>query len=220
MNIGEKFRQWPFDKHRLEAFSDGVFAIVMTILVLELKLPHIEHPENAQDVWLALAAVKSVFFSWMVSFFFVALIWVHHHQIMKMATGADYGTTWINVFLMFLICMLPFPTKMMGEYPTSAIIVMLWGLTFSATTFVLTWLYYYNVKHYLSDKYDPVATMKNVRFSILGGPAIYLVAGLLAFVSVYISYVLYALVPLLYILPLDKEKSLTPALSEGEGEVE
>jgi uncharacterized membrane protein len=102
--------------------------------------------------------------------------------------------------------MLPFPTKMMGEYPTSAIIVMLWGLTFSATTFVLTWLYYYNVKNYLSDKYDPVVTMKNVRFSILGGPAIYLVAGLLAFVSVYISYVLYALVPLLYILPLDKER--------------
>jgi uncharacterized membrane protein len=205
MSIGNKFKQWPFDKKRLEAFSDGVFAIVMTILVLELKLPHIRNPMDMHEVWAAIVSVKAVFFSWAVSFFFVALIWMHHQQILNMASKADYGATWINVILMFLICLLPFPTAMMGEYPMSPIIVMIWGLVFSATTSVLTWLYYYNVRNYLSDKYDKGKTMKNVQFSVLGGPVIYLAAALLAFVSVYISYIIYALVPLLYLVPLDKE---------------
>ena len=93
----------------------------------------------------------------------------------------------------------------MGEYPFSPFIVMLWGLTFSAATSLLTWFYYYNVKNYLSPDFDKKPVMKNVRFSILGGPLIYLIAAALAFVSVYISYVIYALVPFVYILPLDRE---------------
>ncbi len=205
MSFSDKFRSQPFDKKRLEAFSDGVFAIVMTLLVLELKLPHIADPSDPHKVWAAIVEVMPVFFSWVVSFFFVALIWLHHHSILKMSTASDYGTMWINTFLLFFICLLPFPTKMMGEYPMSPIIVMIWGLMFSAATFMVTWFYYYNVKHYLSPAYDKKQTMKNVRFSVFGGPTIYTIAALLAFVSVYVSYVIYALVPLLYILPLDKE---------------
>lgn len=205
MESRNRFKEWAFDKKRLEAFSDGVFAIVMTLLVLDLKVPHITHPESAADVWTALAGVRSTFFSWAVSFFFVALIWLHHGQILRMSVKSDYGTTWINTFLMFLICLLPFPTSLMGEYPLSPTIVMLWGLMFSATTSMLTWFYYYNVKNYLHPNFDKQAAMRNVRFSILGGPLIYLVASMLAFVSVYISYVMYAFVPFLYILPLDKE---------------
>jgi uncharacterized membrane protein len=205
MNTESRFKQWRFDKKRLEAFSDGVFAIVMTLLVLDLKVPHINHSENAAEVWTALVAVRPVFFSWAVSFFFVALIWVHHSNILSMSTKCDFGTTWINTFLMFFICLLPFPTSMMGEYPLSPTVVMIWGLTFSATTSLLTWFYYYNVKHYLSPNFHKPSAMKNVRFSIFGGPALYLIAALLAFVSVYLSYIIYAVVPFLYILPLDRE---------------
>ena len=70
---------------------------------------------------------------------------------------------------------------------------------------MLTVFYYYNVKNYLNAGYDKHTVMKYVRFPILGGPTIYLIAALLFFVSVYISFVLYALVPFLYILPLDEE---------------
>lgn len=215
MSFSDKFKQWPFEKKRLEAFSDGVFAIVMTILVLELKLPEIHDPSDMHMVWEALIKVGPVFFSWVISFFFVALIWMHHHQILKMSTGADYGSVWINTFLLFLICLLPFPTKIMGEYPLSAPVVMIWGLVFSAGTFMLTWFYYYSTRNYLSVRYDPERVRKNVRFSILGGPTIYLIAAMLAYVSVYVSYVMYALVPLLYILPLDRE--LEERVSEPEG---
>ena len=105
-----------------------------------------------------------------------------------------------------MICLLPFPTAMMGEYPRSPFIVMLWGLTFSLTTGLLTWLYYYSVKNHLSDIYWKGKVLKNVRYSIIGGPVVYLIAALLAHYSVYISYFMYAFVPFLYILPLDKEK--------------
>lgn len=126
MNISNLFKQWQFDKTRLETFSDAVFAIVMTLLVLELQPPHILHPENPHEVWAALVEVKSTIFSWAVSFFFVALIWLHHHQILHMSTKSDYGVIWINTFLLFFICILPFPTALMGEYPKSPLIVMLW----------------------------------------------------------------------------------------------
>jgi len=200
-----KFRQWQFSKSRIEAFSDAVFAIVMTLLVLDLKIPHIAHPENLLEIKQALIDVLPLIFSWAVSFFFVALVWVQHHNIMNMSTRSDYGVIWINVIMLFFISLLPFPTALMGEYPKQPLFVMLWGLTFSAGTFSLTWFYYYNVKHYLSDKYDKKQVMKNVRLSIFAGPAIYLAAAFLSWVSVYISFVLYALTPLLYILPLDKE---------------
>src|SRR5258708_7598119 len=133
MKLSDKFKQWKFDNKRLESFSDAVFAIVMTLLILDLKVPHINHPESAADVWKAILELKSVFFSWVVSFFFVALIWLHHHSMLSMSTKSDYGVIWINILLLFLVCLLPFPTSLMAEYPCSPMIVMFWGLTFSAT---------------------------------------------------------------------------------------
>jgi uncharacterized membrane protein len=217
MSIFRKFRQWQFTKQRLEAFSDAVFAIVITLLVLELKVPHIHDPLNSHEVWKSLASVAPIFFSWLVSFFFVAIIWLHHHQILHMATASDYGTMWINNFLLFFICLLPFPTALMGEYHTSPLLVMFWGLTVSATTIMLVWFYHYNTKHYLNDKFERASVRKNVRLSIFAGPLLYFVAALLAWVSVYISFAIYLLVPLLYILPLDRERAGRDGAAGGQG---
>jgi uncharacterized membrane protein len=205
MKLSEKVKTWQFSGNRLEAFNDAVFAIVMTLLILELKVPHF--PENAtnDEVLQSVLKVAPVFFSWAISFFFIAIIWLHHHNIMHMSSGSDYGTIWINFFLLFFICLLPFPTAMMGEFHTKPLLVMLWGFTVSATCVMLVWFYYYQVKNYLTHKYDRKTTMRNVRLSILAGPLLYFIAGLLAWVSIYISFAIYTLVPLLYIFPLDKE---------------
>ena len=213
MSIFRKFRQWQFSKQRLEAFSDAVFAIVITLLVLELKVPHIANAQDAHEVLHALREVAPVFFSWIISFFFVAIIWLHHHQILSMVSGSDYGTAWINTFLLFFICLLPFPTALLGEYHHSAFIVMLWGLTVSATCTTLVWFYYYNTKYCLRDAYNAASVRKNVRLSVFAGPLLYLAGALLAWVSVYIAFVVYALVPILYLLPLDREK-FRPSVAE------
>jgi len=206
MNLFNKFKQWQFSKNRLEAFSDGVFAIVITLLVLELKLPHIEHTDNVQEIVDGLKAIAPKFFGWVISFFFVALMWLHHHSIMHMSTTSDYGVVWINNILLFFICLLPFPTAMMGEHPMQPLLVTIWGTTVSITTLVLTWLYYYCSNNYLDNDFDKKSVMKHVRLSLLAGPTLYFAAALLAWISVYIAYAIYLFVPLLYILPLDKRK--------------
>ncbi len=204
MGYFQKFKYWKFSKTRLEAFSDAVFAIVVTLLVLELKVPHIEHPGDLQEVWHALRHVAPIFFSWVVSFFFVAIMWLHHHNIMMMSKHSDYGIIWINLLLLFFICLLPFPTAFMGEYPLTPISVSFWGITVSITSLLLVWFYYYSVRNFLLDSYNKEQAIKNVRLSLFAAPLFYFIAALLAWVSVYISFVLYALVPLMYLLPLDK----------------
>ena len=206
MGMFNKFRQWQFSKNRLEAFSDGVFAIVITLLVLELKVPHIPHAENTEEVRHALYELAPKIFSWVISFFFIALIWLHHHNIMQMAVKSDYAVVWINNFLLLFVSFFPFPTALMGEYPHSRFLVMFWGLTTSATTLLLALLYRYNTRHYLSTSYDPKSVSRNVVLSFFAGPLIYLVAALLAWVSIRVAIIMYMLVPFIYILPLDKER--------------
>ena len=217
MAFSDKFKQWQFSKGRLEAFSDAVFAIVITLLVLEIKIPEIEHPDNVEEILHALKSVSHVFFSWVISFFFVALMWLHHHQIMHMATKSDYGVVWINTILLFFVTLLPFPTHLMGTYPSQPIMVALWGGTVGLTSLVLTWFYYYNTHNYLSQSFDKKSVRKNVQLSLLAGPLLYMVAAALSFINVNIAYVIYALVPVLYILPLDKEK-LPGASKKGSPE--
>ena len=199
-------KRWRFPKHRLEAFSDGVFAIVITLLVLELKVPHIPHAENTGEVLQALREIIPKIFSWAVSFFFIAFVWLHHHQIMNMSLVANYKVIWINTILLFFLSLLPFPTALMGEYPKQPLIVMLWGLTLSMVTFWLAVLYAYCSRHFLRPTYDPVTVRRNVVLSFLTGPVFYLIAALCSWWSIKLSYALYVLVPFLYLTPLDKER--------------
>ncbi|OJW82728.1 MAG: hypothetical protein BGO69_07075 [Bacteroidetes bacterium 46-16] len=205
MGFFTRFKEWQFAKGRLEAFSDAVFAIVITLLVLELKIPEIEDATNMQEVWHAVVKELPAFYSWVISFFFIAIMWLHHHQIMHMATRSDYGAIWINTLLLFFVCLLPFPTSLMGHYHLP-VFIMLWGITVSLTSGMLSWLYYYNAKNYLKESYDKRSVMKNVRLTFFVAPLMYLIAGFLAWVSVYLAFAIYGLVPFLYLLPLDKEK--------------
>ena len=202
-------RRWRFPKHRVETFSDAVFAIVMTLLVLELKVPHMPHPTSTADVVNALWGIKPKLYSWVVSFFFVALVWLHHHQIMHMSSVANYRVVWINTFLLFFVSLLPFPTAMMGEYPHQPLVVMIWGLTMAMVTFCLALLYSYCTRHFLRSVYHPASVRSNVRKSFFTGPILYLVAAFCCWWSLKLAYILYALVPLLYVLPLDKEREDT-----------
>jgi uncharacterized membrane protein len=145
-------------------------------------------------------------FSWAVSFFFVALVWLHHHQILHMSLVANYRVIWINTFLLFFVSLLPFPTALMGEYPDQPLIVMIWGLTMSMITLWLAILYDYCTRHFLRPSYDPPSVKRNVRLSFLMGPSLYLIAALCAWWSLKLAYALYVVVPILYVMPLDKER--------------
>src|SRR3954449_5960384 len=96
------------DKNRLEAFSDGVLAIIITIMVLELKVPH------GSD-FAALKPLLPVFLSYVLSFVYVGIYWNNHHHLLKAAHRVDGGIMWANLHLLFWLSLLPFVTGWMGE---------------------------------------------------------------------------------------------------------
>jgi len=102
---------------RLEAFSDGVFAIAITLLVLELKVPHLEAGQiSAEALWKALAVQWPSYFAYLTSFFTILVMWVHHHIVFRQVRRADTALLWVNGFLLLLVSAVPFPTAIVAEY--------------------------------------------------------------------------------------------------------
>jgi TMEM175 potassium channel family protein len=95
-------------KERLLAFSDGVIAIIITIMVLELKVPH------GAD-WAALTRLIPVFLSYVLSFIYIAIYWNNHHHLMHTLTHVDGLILWANTHLLFWLSLIPFATGWMGE---------------------------------------------------------------------------------------------------------
>src|SRR5690349_21110636 len=95
-------------KNRLEAFSDGVLAIIITIMVLELKVPH-------TAAWAELLHLWPVFISYLLSFIFIAIYWGNHHHLFHAVKHVDPGIIWTNAQLLFWLSLIPFATAWMGE---------------------------------------------------------------------------------------------------------
>ncbi len=109
------------EKGRLEAFTDGVMAIVLTILVLEMKIPHGGAFTNLVGLW-------PVFVSYVLSFAYVGMYWNNHHHLLQAARSVDNWTLWANLNLLFWLSLLPFSTGWMGENHFATVPTMLYGL--------------------------------------------------------------------------------------------
>jgi uncharacterized membrane protein len=109
------------EKGRMEAFSDGVLAIIITIMVLELKVPH-------GDEVAALLPLWPVFVSYLLSFVYVGIYWNNHHHMLQTVDGVNGGILWSNLHLLFWLSLLPFTTGWMGENHFARWPVMLYGL--------------------------------------------------------------------------------------------
>jgi uncharacterized membrane protein len=107
-------------KDRLTAFSDGVIAIIITIMVLELKVPH------GAD-WPALAELLPIFLSYVLSFVFVAIYWNNHHHLLHAARRVTGGILWANTHLLFWLSLIPFATGWMGENQFAQLPVAVYG---------------------------------------------------------------------------------------------
>ena len=108
-------------KGRLEAFSDGVIAIIITIMVLEMKVPHGDH-------WVDLVPLLPVFFSYVLSFLYVGIYWNNHHHMLHACTTVTGGMLWANLHLLFWLSLFPFATGWMGENHFTAIPTALYGV--------------------------------------------------------------------------------------------
>ncbi|HCH28796.1 MAG TPA: hypothetical protein DEW35_04735 [Ruminococcaceae bacterium] len=100
------------EKNRLEAFSDGVLAIIITIMVLELKQPAGDKPKD-------LLTLMPTLFAYLISFFFIAIYWVNHHHIFQIAEKINVKILWCNIVWLFVMSFIPFATAWVGTYPKS-----------------------------------------------------------------------------------------------------
>jgi uncharacterized membrane protein len=103
-------------KGRIEAFSDGVFAIALTLLVLELRPPELSAGADAGRFFAALAGLWPSFLAFVFSFFVVLVMWVNHHELFALARGVDHPCLFANGFLLLLVTFVPFPTAVLARF--------------------------------------------------------------------------------------------------------
>ncbi len=101
---------------RVEAFSDGVFAIAITLLVLEIKVPHFPNGVSNQELWKALLALWPSFLAFVISFVAILIMWVNHHGLFNLIQRVDTKFMYANGFLLFWVTFVPFPTAVLAEH--------------------------------------------------------------------------------------------------------
>ncbi len=162
----EKFHR----NDRVEMLSDGVFAIVVTLLILELRVPSISESASGSDLWMALLSMKNKFFGFILSFIFVINLWFSHNVLFKMLIRIDNTILWLNNFFLLLVCFVPFPTALIGEYPDNPVAMMLFGVDWILIPIMIYWIGGYALrKKFISEYIDKKRYMearKLVRYLI------------------------------------------------------
>lgn len=188
--------------NRIEAFSDGVFAIVITLLVFQLQTPEIKNRENWAELFYALYGLMPKIIGIVISFFFVAVFWISHHQFFNTLNFSKRGLLWLNNLFLFFVTLIPFPTAILGEYHENLTAIIFFGLVFFAASLTYSTLRWYGWEsEETSDKFDENSLRLAMRQSFLL-PVLYLIGIFLAFLSLPVSIGIYFLTPLLLIKPI------------------
>ncbi|MFY9659034.1 MAG: TMEM175 family protein [Terriglobales bacterium] len=179
--------------NRLEAFSDGVIAVIITIMVLELKPPH-------DTTLTSLRSLAPEFLSYILSFLVVAIMWVNHHHMMHSVRRADARLLWANNALLFWMSLVPFVTAYMGNNCRDPRAVALYGvlLALCSVSFVLLRS---AIIHQHRDNPDLARYHRRILFKNLNSLLFYVAAVPLAFVDVRIAFFIFVFVALSYFLP-------------------
>jgi uncharacterized membrane protein len=201
-------------KNRVEAFSDGVIAIIITIMVLELKVPH------GVD-FAALRPLLPVFLSYVLSFIYVGIYWNNHHHLLHAAHHVTGGIMWANLHLLFWLSLVPFATGWMGENHFGAVPTALYGviLVMAAVAYTILQNTIVTAHDRNSALRAALGSDRKGKFSIV----FYIAAITLAFVNQWLSDALYVFVALMWLIPdrrmehaLEKERTENPRASVQE----
>jgi uncharacterized membrane protein len=199
---------------RLEAFSDGVLAIIITIMVLELQPPH-------EPTWSALGPLWPVITSYVMSFVYLGIYWNNHHHMLHLTQRVTGGILWANLHLLFWLSLTPFTTAWMGETHFAAVPTAVYGVVLLACA-----LSYYVLQVTIIRTQGPSSILASAVGQDKKGklsPVLYLIAVFAAFVHPGISGALYATVALIWLIPdtrIERVLAAGQAASGAEGQRE
>lgn len=195
-----------FSKTRIETFSDGIFAIIITLLVLEIKVPHINDHHSATELAQSLLGLVPKLISWIISFLIVCVIWINHHRLLDQVGEIDNPLFWLNANLLLWCSFIPFPTALMGDYFSNPLALSAFGiiLSLSALAFTLIRMYIRRHPETLRAAGSPTALSREVSRSFLFGPLLYWAGSSMAWINPYIALLIYFLIPVYFIFPKPK----------------
>lgn len=180
------------NKTRLEAFSDGVIAILITIMVLELKIPH------GAD-WAAIRPLAPVFVTYILSFVYLGIYWNNHHHMLQATRAINGKVLWANTHLLFWLSLIPFATGWMGENHFEPLPTAIYGIVLLAASIA----YYILQSVIVADRVANARLEAAIGSDLKGkiSPLLYVAAIGLAFVNQWISDAIYVFVALMWLVP-------------------
>jgi len=179
-------------KGRLEAFSDGVIAIIITIMVLEIKVPHEATIE-------ALLKLIPVFISYVISFIYVGIYWNNHHHLFQSVKTVDGKVLWSNLFLLFWLSLIPFASGWMGENHFQDITVPLYGVVLLGCAFSYYILTLSLLKNHKQESVLHLALGN--KFKEKASLVLYVVGLIISFWFPKLAFIIYTIVAIIWLAP-------------------
>lgn len=192
-------------KERIVAFSDGVIAIIITLMVLDIHWPHIPEGLSTKETWMEISKMLPNIIAYMTSFYGLGIFWSNHHHFFHMVKHSDINLIWLNLNLLFWLSMIPLPTSYVAEHYDSAIATTLYGgvMLISHFSFGLLVFYAYT-KNLILNNYNQKA-IKKILIMIVVSCCLWLTAIAVGYYSTYISYIIILAIAVAYALPKDLE---------------
>lgn len=194
--------------HRLEALGDGIFAVAMTILVLELKVPEIksnswsDFMEAAREVWLD-------FLCYAISFVVLGIMWFGHKMMFEFIGRMNRYFIFLGILFYLVVCLVPFSTKLLAGHATEWYAITIYGLNLSLCNLTLYAQWNYGIKRKsLLEKEVPQDLLNYANLLFLISPVDYVIAIIFGFWFPWVSILIFVLTPVLYLLPGKMDKYL------------
>lgn len=196
---------WRFDSSttaRIEALSDGVFAIVLTLMVFQIRMPDLPDDRVAKELWPRLVHQWPEFYGYVISFMIVSVYWIGHHNLYHMVKRATRTLLWLNLIFLMFVAFLPYSVGLFGRYGDLQRIQIIYGLHLMVIGGLnyLQWKYVTRWKRLVEDGVDD-KLMREIDHRIMMTPAVCLLAIIVSFFDLHWSKMIYVLLLVLYLLP-------------------
>jgi uncharacterized membrane protein len=194
------------DPSRVLALTDGVFAIIITLLVLEVHVPELPQGHSLNE---ALRELRPSLTAFVISFILAGMSWVGHRDLFALIRRTDRGLVWLNILYLLPLCLLPFAAGLLGRYDQEPVALRIYGLLLVviAVMRVAIWLYATNRPHLLWQRLDDRQRRAGLALNLYPG-LVYLLGFLIAKTAPGVSLLIYGVMPVLYFLSITVLRSI------------
>lgn len=180
---------------RIVFFSDAVFAIAITLLIIEVKVPHLDHAATDREFVMALVKLLPNFVGYFFSFLVIGAYWIGHHKIYGHIVDWDYGLVWRNVFFLLAIAFMPFSTAFFSEYVSRMVPIILYATSFTMAGVLEVILWRYAMRKGLTDPATSREELNHLTWRMSVLPAAGVLSAIIGFFAPIFSGIAFAFIP-------------------------